>query len=79
MKKTLIFKVAYDVSASNETQIELLKAIILSGLSDEIKKLTSFEMLIHDEAAQQERMVEAVRQEFRTHDRRRERRTNKRG
>lgn len=71
MKKTLVMKVAYDVTGSNEQQIDLLKAVILAGMTDEVKKLTSFELLINDEQAQQERMVQAVRQEFRTHDQRR--------
>jgi hypothetical protein len=73
-KKTLILKVAYDVSDANEAQIEFMKAFMLAGISQDVQKQCSFEVLVEDEQVSTERMRQAVRQEFREHDQRGRRR-----
>jgi hypothetical protein len=71
MKKTLVLKVSYDVSGSNDTQVDLFKAMLLAGFDDDARKQISFEVLVDDEEEQTQRMMQHVRSEFQKQDRRR--------
>ena len=74
MKKTLYMKVAYPVVGMNETQIDLLKAMLLAGMDGLMKSRISFEVLAEDDEQQQaEQMMHRVRNEFRKIDGKRER------
>jgi hypothetical protein len=71
MKKTLVVKVSYDVTGANETQVDLMKAMLLAGFDGTVRDQVSFEVLVDDEEEQTQRMMQHVRSEFQKQDRRR--------
>ena len=68
MKKILVLKVRYEVDNFNDRQIELLKSMLLAGMEESCRHQASFEVLIEDEYASAERLLQQVRSEFKEQD-----------
>ena len=68
MKKVLVFKLRYELGDINDVQIEFVKGAILAGLDEANRKQASFEVLVEDEYASAERLLQQVRSEFKVQD-----------
>ncbi len=66
MKKTLITKLATNVTDFSPAQIEAYKAFMLASFADTFK--ISFEVLHEDEEARATALLDQVRAEFKEHD-----------
>jgi len=62
MKKVLVFKLRYELGDINDVQIEFVKGAILAGLDEANRKQASFEVLVEDEYASAERLLQQVHQ-----------------